>query len=95
MAMLRNYQSNRAHCHVNTLLTSFVLEKFLAVHYLLLPCPCSFTDHPLNRLLGECQYNVYMMLQPVGSAIEKAGGLPRLDIRLDNCGMDRKPSEGQ
>ena len=55
---------------------------------------CSFTDHPLNRLLGECQYNVYMMLQPVGSAIEKAGGLPRLEIRLDNCGMDRKPSEG-
>ena len=59
------------------------------------PCLSSFTDHPLNRLLGECQYNVYMMLQPVGSAIEKAGGLPRLHIRLDNCGMDRKPSEGQ
>ena len=60
-----------------------------------LPFPSSFTDHPLCRLLGECQYNIYMMLQPVGTAIEKAGGLPRLEIRLDNCGMDRKPSEGQ
>ena len=36
-----------------------------------------------------------MMLQPVGSAIEKAGGLPKLEIRLDDCGMDRKPSEGR
>ena len=55
----------------------------------------SYTDHPLNRLLGECQYTVYMVLQPVAAAIEKAGGLPRLEIRLDDCGMDRKPSEGQ
>ena len=33
-----------------------------------------------------------MMLQPVGAAVEKAGGLPRLVIRLDDSGMDRKPS---
>ena len=32
------------------------------------------------------------MLQPVGAAVEKAGGLPQLDIRLDNSGLDRKPS---
>lgn len=55
---------------------------------------CSLTDHPLAKLLGEGQYNVYMMLQPVVLAIERAGGLPHLEIRLDNCGLDRKPSEG-
>lgn len=33
------------------------------------------------------------MLQPVGAAVEKAGGLPQLDIQLDK-GLDRKPSEG-
>ena len=54
----------------------------------------SIADHPLTKLLGEYQYSIYMMLQPVGSAVEKAGGLPRLEIQLDNCGMDRKPSEG-
>ena len=32
------------------------------------------------------------MLRPVGAAVEKAGGLPHLDIRLDNSGLDRKPS---
>ena len=32
------------------------------------------------------------MLRPVGGAVEKAGGLPQLDIRLDNRGLDRKPS---
>lgn len=32
------------------------------------------------------------MLQPVGAAVEKAGGLPQLDIRLDNSSLDRKPS---
>lgn len=32
------------------------------------------------------------MLRPVGAAVEKAGGLPQLDIRLDNKGLDRKPS---
>lgn len=32
------------------------------------------------------------MLQPVGAAVEKAGGLPQLELRLDNSGLDRKPS---
>ena len=49
-------------------------------------------EHPLSRLLGEYQYSVHMLLQPVGAAVEKAGGLPQLDIRLDNKGLDRKPS---
>ena len=40
-------------------------------------------DHPLSRLLGEYQYTVVMTLQPVVSAVEKAGGLPRVDIWLD------------
>lgn len=32
------------------------------------------------------------MLRPVGAAVEKAGGLPQLNIQLDNRGLDRKPS---
>ncbi len=40
-------------------------------------------DHPLSRLLGEYQYTIVMTLQPVVSAVEKAGGLPRVDIGLD------------
>ncbi len=58
------------------------------------PPPHSMSEHPLARLLAEGQYNVFMMLQPLVSAIEKAGGLPYLEIRLDNCSLDRKPSDG-
>jgi len=55
----------------------------------------SIVDHPLAKLLGEGQYSVFMTLQPLVTAIEKVGGLPHLEIRLDNCGLDRKPSVGQ
>ena len=43
-------------------------------------------------MLGEYQYDIYNALLPVGAAVEKAGGFPKLDIRLDNSGLDRKPS---
>lgn len=49
-------------------------------------------DHPLSRVLGEYQYDIYNALLPVGAAVERAGGFPKLDIRLDNSGLDRKPS---
>ena len=52
-------------------------------HLMIITILSSIIDHPLSRLLGEYQYSVYMMLQPVGAAVEKAGGLPRLDIWLD------------
>ncbi len=53
------------------------------------------TEHPLARLLAEGQFQVYTVLQPLVTAIEKAGGLPKLEIRLDNCSLDRKPFEGE
>ena len=51
----------------------------------------SIADHPLARLLGEGQYSVYTMLKPVGSAIEKAGGLPYVEIKLDEGGVTQIP----
>ena len=41
---------------------------------------CSNPDHPLSRLLGELQLEVLTLLQPIQSAREKAGDLPRLYI---------------
>ena len=53
-------------------------------------------DHPLSRLLGEYQYTVVMMLQPVVLAVEKAGGLPRVGIRLDtSSSISGHTSSGQ
>lgn len=60
-----------------------MMQCYIFLFCLFLNILCSIIDHPLSRLLGEYQYSVYMMLQPVGAAVEKAGGLPRLDISLD------------
>lgn len=56
-------------------------------------CRPSTPDHPLAKLLGEGQYNVYLMLKPISSAIEKAGGLPSIDIRLDEGGTGVQAGE--
>ena len=43
-------------------------------------------DHPLSRLLGEHQMEVFSLLKPIHSAVERVGGLVRLDIVLKNEG---------
>ena len=37
-------------------------------------------DHPLSRLLGELQMEIFTLLKPVQSAREKAGDFPQLYI---------------
>lgn len=69
-----------------TLLTPTDPITICVPKYSLLPTSYSNQDHPLSRLLGEYQMEVFSLLKPVHSAVERAGGLPCLDIRLKSEG---------
>lgn len=42
----------------------------------------SSSDHPLTRLMGECQNNILAVLKPVVQAVHNLNGLPYIEIRL-------------
>ena len=70
------------HVHTNVL-----VHRMSTVYmYMCLLFSHSNQDHPLSRLLGEHQMEVFSLLKPIHSAVERAGGLVRLDIALKNEG---------
>ena len=68
-------------------------RKIPAIRYIHIPPP-SNPDHPLSRLLGEFQLEVFTLLKPVHVAVEKAGGLPRLNISLQE-GAEEGERDGE
>ena len=48
------------------------------------PTHLSNQDHPLAKLFGERQFQVVQVLSSVASSVQKAGGLPRLEISKDD-----------
>ncbi len=62
----------------------------LLVIVILLLYLCSCCDHPLSKLLGECQFSITQFLQPLVKKIESAGRLPFCTISKDPTGTKIK-----
>ena len=84
------YDSNTVDHHFSH---TYMYTHTHSLIYIHIPPP-SNPDHPLSRLLGEFQLEVFTLLKPVHVAVEKAGGLPRLNISLQE-GAEEGERDGE